>query len=230
VGFLKFWLDWEWRDAEAAFRAAIELDPNYPLRHRMLGILYSYLDRREEAKLAIGRARELDPLLAVHHALSAQVAFVGRDYPAAAQFARQAMAIDPGFWVGRFQLAQALAEMGESAAVFEALDEAGKISGGNSKVISLRGYLLGKMGRTAEAQDVLNTLEAISRERFVPPYALALVHAGLGHHPEALQWLEHALEKRDVHLTFLTVDPKWHPLRGNPAFDVLLERCQFLAD
>ena len=230
VGFLKFWLDWEWRDAEAAFRAAIELDPNYPLPHRMLGILYSYLDRREEAKLAIGRARELDPLLAVHHALSAQVAFVGRDYEAAVQFARQAITIDPGFWVGRFQLAQALAEMGEPGPVFEALDEAGKISGGNSKVISLRGYLLGRIGRTAEAQDVLNTLEAISRERFVPPYALALVHAGLGQHPEALKWLEHALEKRDVHLTFLTVDPKWDLLRGNPAFDVLLERCQFSAN
>jgi TolB-like protein/Tfp pilus assembly protein PilF len=227
LGFLKFWLDWDWRGAEAAFRQAIELDPNYPLPHRMLGILYSHLGRYEEAAPAIGRARELDPLLAVHHALSAQVAFVGRDYPAAVQLARQAIAIDPEFWVGHLQLAQPLAEMGETDAAFEALRQAGLASGGNSKVIGLRGYLFGKQGRVAEAQEVLKTLEAISRERYVPPYAMALVHAGLGQHGEALEWLERGLEKRDVHLTFLPVDPKWDGLRGDAGFGGLLARCDF---
>ncbi len=227
LGFLKFWLDWEWRGAEAAFQAAIELDPNYPLPHRMLGILYSYLGRREEAKAAIRRARELDPLLGVHHALSAQVAFVGRDYAEAAQFARQAIAIDPEFWVGHFQLAQALVEMGETDAAFEALRQAGLSSGGNSKVISLRGYLFGRLGRAAEALEVLKTLEAISRGRYVPPYAMALVHAGLGQKGDALDWLKRGLENRDVHLTFLSVDPKWDGFRGDAGFVELLARCQF---
>ena len=227
VGFLKFWLEWDWPGAEAAFRKSIELDPNYPLPHRMLGVLYSHLGRREEAKLAISRARELDPLLGVHHALSAQVAFAGRDYGAAVQFARQAIAIDPEFWVGHFQLAQALAQMGEPATAFDALGQAGQVSGGNSKVIALRGYLFGKLGRTAEARDVLNTLEAISRERFVPPYAMALVHAGLGRDREVLEWLERALEKRDVHLTFLQVDPKWDGFRADPGFVSLVGRCDF---
>jgi TolB-like protein/Tfp pilus assembly protein PilF len=227
LGFLKFWLDWDWRGAEAAFRAAIALDPNYPLPHRMLGILYSYLDRRDEAAAAIGRARELDPLLAVHHALSAQVAFVGRDYPAAVQFARQAIAIDPEFWVGHMQLAQPLAEMGETDAAFEALRQAGLRAGGNSKVIGSRGYLFGKLGRAAEAQEVLKTLDAIARERYVPPYATALVHAGLGQRGEALEWLERGLEQRDVHLTLLPVDPKWDGFRGDARFAELLARCDF---
>jgi tetratricopeptide (TPR) repeat protein len=227
LGFLKFWLDWDWSGAEAAFRAAIALDPNYPLPHRMLGILYSYLDRRGEAKAAIRRARELDPLLGVHHALSAQVAFSGRDYVAAVQFARQAIAIDPEFWVGHFQLAQALAEMGEMDAAFESLRQAAPSSGGNSKVIGLRGHLFGKLGRVAEAQEVLKTLEAISRERYVPPYAMALVHAGLGQSGLALEWLERGLEKRDVHLTFLPVDPKWDGFRREAGFVALLARCPF---
>jgi TolB-like protein/Tfp pilus assembly protein PilF len=227
VGFLKFWLDWDWRGAEAAFRKAIELDPRYPLPHRMLGILFSHLGRGEEAKPAIRRARELDPLLAVHHGLSAQVAFVGRDYEAAAQFAREAIAIDPEFWVGHLQLAQALEQMGEAEAAFDALEWAGRNSGGNSKVIALRGYLFGRLGRTAEAREVLNTLEAISRERFVPPYAMALVHAGLGEEREALEWLKRALEKHDVHLTFLPVDPKWDGFRENPGFVDLVGQCDF---
>jgi DNA-binding winged helix-turn-helix (wHTH) protein/tetratricopeptide (TPR) repeat protein len=227
LGFMRFWLDWDWRGAEEAFRKAIELDPNYPLPHRMLGILFSYLGRREEAKKAIGRARELDPLLAVHHALSAQVAFFGRDYDAAQRFARQAIAIDPEFWVGHMQLAQALAETNETDAAFDSLENAERTSGGNSKVLGLRGYLFGRLGRVDGAQEVMKTLEAISRERYVPPYAMALVHAGLGENREALGWLERGLEAHDVHLTFLPADAKWDRLRGDAGFSDLVARCRF---
>src|SRR2546429_6390653 len=34
--------------------------------------------------------------------------------------------------------------------------------------------------RANEAREVLRRLEALSRERYVPPYAKAIVHAGLG--------------------------------------------------
>jgi hypothetical protein len=47
-------------------------------------------------------------------------------------------------------------------------------------MISLRGYVLAKMGRRREAEHVLSTLQALSEERYVPPYASALVHTGLG--------------------------------------------------
>jgi len=39
VGVLHYFLDWNWAKAESAFRRAIELDPNLPMGHRMLGIL-----------------------------------------------------------------------------------------------------------------------------------------------------------------------------------------------
>jgi hypothetical protein len=45
--------------------------------------------------------------------------------------------------------------------------------------------------------------------RYMPPYAVALVHAGLGDTERALEWLERAYTERDVHLIFLVVDPKW---------------------
>jgi hypothetical protein len=35
------------------------------------------------------------------------------------------------------------------------------------------------------------------------------------------------LTPRDVHLIFLTVDPKWDPYRGDPRFEALLARCGF---
>jgi hypothetical protein len=85
------------------------------------------------------------------------------------------------------------------------------------------------LGRTNEALQVLNTLEAIARDRYVPPYAMAQVHLGLGHWDHALEWLERACDARDVHLVLLPADPKWDPVRGNARFVALLKRCGFTA-
>ena len=227
LGLVKFWFDWDWASAETAFRNASAIDPSYPFVHRMLGILLAHMGRHDEAKAAIRRARELDPLVAVEHALSAQVAFVAQDYAAAVQFARQSIVVDPEFWIGLFQLGQAYVELGESELALDALNNAGRFSGGNSKVISLRGYLFAKLGRTNEALQVLNTLEAIARDRYVPPYAMAQVHLGLRNWDHALEWLERACDVRDVHLVLLPADPKWHPVRGDARFVALLKRCGF---
>jgi DNA-binding winged helix-turn-helix (wHTH) protein/tetratricopeptide (TPR) repeat protein len=226
LGSLKFSLDWDWPAAEIAYRKAIELDPSYPLGHRMLGVLLSHTCRHEEAQASIRRARELDPLYVMHQSLSSQVAFGARDYPAAVQFARQAIVVDPDFWIGQLHLAQVLVELGEMDPALAALNNSGKL-GVNSKVIALRGYVFARMDRSEEAQNVLHTLLAIARERYVPPYAMAIVHAGLGQFELALEWLERCYDARDVHLIFLTMDPKWDPLRSEPRFSNLLRRCGF---
>lgn len=226
IGSVHFFLDWKWPQAEAAYRRAVALDPGYALAHRMLGILLSHMGRPDEALAVIRRARELDPLYAMHHALSAQIAFAARDNGAAAHFARQSIAIDPTFWIGYLQLAQALEQMGDTAGAFDALERAHRL-GGNSKAVALRGYLLATRGREQDARDLLGTLESIALERFVPPCGIALVHLGLGDHDAVFACLERALAVRDVHLIFLPVDPKWDALRGDERFDSVLQRCGF---
>jgi Flp pilus assembly protein TadD len=161
------------------------------------------------------------------YALSAQVAFQARDYRAAVEYARRAVLIDSELWVGYFELAQAYEQIGERDLALVALTDAARFSGGNSAPISLRGYLLAKAGRATEARAVLNKLEADSRERYVPPSAMALVHAGLGETDELFGSLDNAYAARDVRLIYLPVDPKWDPYRGDPRFAALLRRCGF---
>jgi hypothetical protein len=109
----------------------------------------------------------------------------------------------------------------------EALQNASLFSSGNSKVISLRGYILAMLGRTSEAQELLQALKATSNERYVPPYAMALVHAGLGDHEGALHWLDRAYDAHDVHLVLLVVDPKWEAFRSDARFLAIIDRCGF---
>lgn len=72
---------------------------------------------------------------------------------------------------------------------------------------------------------MLRTLAAIARERHVPPYAMALLHAGLQEADDSFEWLGRSFDVHDVHLIFLPVDPKWDPFRADPRFPALLKDC-----
>jgi len=224
-GFVKFWLDWEWNEAEAAYRRAIAIDPNYSLVYRVLGILLGHVgNREEEARTAMERARALEPLQAMHHALSAQVAFLGRDYRTALGFARHASVVMADFWIANLQMAQAYEALGEYEHALEALNRGG-VGSENSKVISLRGYVLAKMGRAEEGREVAKALEALAKAGYMPACAIAQVYTGLGEVDEAFHWLERAFEEHDVHLSSLPADEKWDALRGDRRFAELLQRC-----
>jgi TolB-like protein/DNA-binding winged helix-turn-helix (wHTH) protein/Flp pilus assembly protein TadD len=227
-GYVNWLLDWQWKSAEAALRRAVDLDSSNVTAVRTLGHVLSQLGEQGEAEVAMRRTRELDPLSPMSHAMSAQVAYQARDNAAAVKHARQAILIDSTFWIGYMELAQAYTQTGETDLALEALADAARFSGGeNSKTISLRGYLLATTGRINEAREALRRLEAMSIERYLPPYAMALVYAGLGEREAVFDWLEKAFAARDVHLIFLPVDPKWDPFRSDQRFEALVARCGF---
>jgi tetratricopeptide (TPR) repeat protein len=169
LGIIAFYLDWDWPAAEAALRRAIALDSGYDVAHRYLAHVVSQSGRQDEARAIILRARGLDPFYAMNHAMSSQFAFQARVYPAALQHARQAIVVDPGFWIGHIMLGQAEEHLGRPDSAFEAFQDAARLSGGNTKTMALRGHVLARLGRAAEARDILRTLESLSGERYVPP-------------------------------------------------------------
>jgi tetratricopeptide (TPR) repeat protein len=227
LGYLNWAFEWDWRVAAAAFRRAIDLDSQYAAAHLTLGRALSQMGRHSEAEPLMRRARELEPLDAMAHALSSQVAFQARDYRRADEYAGLAIALDREFWIGHMMRAQAYEQLGRNDLALEAATIGARFSGNHSKTLSLRGYLLAKMGRTNEAGEVLTAMEAASRHRYISPFTLALVHAGLGERDAVFEQLDRAYAARDVHLMFLTVDPKWDSYRRDPRFIALLERCGF---
>ncbi|HET90452.1 MAG TPA: tetratricopeptide repeat protein, partial [Chloroflexi bacterium] len=82
-------------EALAAYRRAVELDPDYATPHNGLGNVYSDLGRHDEAIAAYHRAVELDPEDAYpHNGLGTVYAALGRYDDAVAAFQR-AIQLDP---------------------------------------------------------------------------------------------------------------------------------------
>jgi TolB-like protein/DNA-binding winged helix-turn-helix (wHTH) protein/Flp pilus assembly protein TadD len=227
AGYVNWIFDWDWPAAERRLRRAVALDPGAAGHHRVLAHILSQMGRAAEADAEMTRATELDALDPLTPALWSQAAFQGRDATHAIDHARQAIRLDSTFWIGHMQLGQAYVQNGQADLALEALADAARLSGGNSKAISLRGYVLARAGRAGDAREVLRVLEARARERYVPPYALALVHVGLGDSASAFAWLDKAYAEHDVHLIYLPVDDKWDTYRADPRFQALLARCGF---
>ncbi len=226
-GQIRWWLEFDLATGESALQRAVELDPGNAWAQLMLAHLLSQCGRHGDASRLMERARELEPLSAFYHAISSQVAFQGRAYSAALVHARQAVVVDPDFWIGYMMLGQVYERLDEHAGAIDALTTAARLSAGNSKPVSLRGYILAKTGRLAEARELLTLLKGLVGTRYVPPYAMALIHAGLDERDDAFEWLDRAYAARDVHLMFLSVDVKWDPYRADPRFVTLMARCQF---
>jgi TolB-like protein/DNA-binding winged helix-turn-helix (wHTH) protein/Flp pilus assembly protein TadD len=227
LGQVRWMLEWDWAGAEAAFRRAAALDPSFGLTHQSLGHMLSQSGRHAEAEKELRRARELDPLDPVPAALSSQVAFQARDFAGALALARRAISLNPRFWFGYQMEAQAEAQLSSADAAMQSVAQAIRLSGRNSKPVSLHGYLLGRHGHATEARASIASLDAQAAQMYVPPYAVALIHAGLGNRDGVFDWLERAYAVRDVHLIYLPVDVKWDPYRSDPRFVALLARCGF---
>jgi len=228
-GIVAFWLDWDWRRAEHELRGAVEQNPSYASGHRYLAHVLSNLGRHAEALAVMANACRLDPLSPALHAVSGQLFYQAAQFDATEEQARRALALNSDFWLGHLVLGKVCERMKRYGAALTECDTAFHLSEGNTEALSLKGYVMAQMGRRTEADQILKTLLDTSAARFVPPYNVALLYAGMSAPDAACEWLEKARLIRDVHIVFLPVEPKWNALRGDPAFRSLLERCAITA-
>lgn len=80
-------------------------------------------------------------------------------------------------------------------------------------------------GRRAEAQNMLDQLNALSKHEYVAPKNVAVIYAALGEKDKAFESLEKAYENRSLASgQGLKAFPGFDPLRSDPRFGDLLRR------
>jgi hypothetical protein len=82
-----------------------------------------------------------------------------------------------------------------------------------------------KLGRHADAETALARYKA--REGDIGAYDYAMVYAKWGNTPEALHWLETALQLRDPQLIDLKTEPLLDPPRKEPRFRAIERKLGF---
>jgi len=220
--------EWDLVKSQQEYERALELQPGYASAHSSYGeLLLTPLSRFNEARQHFDRARELDPLSPWNDIDMMAWWRVQGDYNNTIEEAAHSRRNYPALWVIPWESGMARLYLGRpdlAAADFESalfLLQPDR----PAPVVAALGSAYGMSGRQADALKILNELNRLSRERYVPANYLAGVHASLGHHDEAFQLLEQALDQHSASLLYLTRrDPACLALRKDPRWAPFLKR------
>jgi serine/threonine-protein kinase len=228
LAWVKFRFDWDWPGAESEFKRAIELNPRYPTAYHWYAYYLAGVGRLNEARAAIQKAQELDPLSLIINATVAQVFYYAHEYDRAIEQLRKTLEIDANFAHAHRLLGEAYRKKAMVGEAIAEMQRAVTLSGGN------RAYYLGQLGnayavsgRRGEALKIIDELTELSRQKYVSPTIFAIVYIGLGEKDQAFTWLERAYEERSGMPTEFMVEPMFDSLRSDPRFQELLRRMKF---
>ncbi|MHB8524106.1 MAG: adenylate/guanylate cyclase domain-containing protein [Limisphaerales bacterium] len=217
-------IEWDWQGAEAEFRRAIELTPNYPTAHHWYSGLLLDLGRFDEASREIQRAQELDPLSPVINVNVGWSLYVQGRSDQAITVYRTVLEVNPNFHTAHQRLGEAyLMKQRHSEAIMEF--QTLRASVGNVPFgLGDLGYAYGMSGRVNEARKALDELTAFLQQGYEVQSDIALVYHGLGNRERTLDSLGKALEAQTQSMPVLKCDPLWQNLRSEPRFVALLKK------
>jgi eukaryotic-like serine/threonine-protein kinase len=233
---IKNWYDWDWPGAEAEFRRAIELGPNYPTAHHWYGELLANLGRFDESVAEYQRALEIDPLsLAISTDLG-MVYYYARQYDRAAEHLGRVIETDPNYVRTHFYLAQVYQDKGMFEEALAELERGHALDGDSPSELA-RGKAAIRNGlRASGARGYWRArLDLVKEEArrgtriyFTGFFTdLAVLHARAGELDQAFEWFDKVHEAREPSLLWLKVAPDCDNLRSDPRFADLLRRVNF---
>ncbi len=227
IGVINMQFDWDWLAAESHLRKAVTLNPNDATAEQWLGELYCYRRRFEECRRQLDIASGLDPLSPVLQMMRGSPDLYSGQFEAAAEGYMRALEEMPGFTFSHFPLGHAyvgMQEWGDAISSYEAsLPDLGLAIVGGPLI-----FAHAKWGDMKRAESLLKELEALARDRYVPPSKVAIAYLGLGQRSQSISWLWKAVEAHDDRLVYLAVDSVFQDLHTNPEFQQIAAKVGLL--
>jgi eukaryotic-like serine/threonine-protein kinase len=230
LGAVKELYDWDWPAAEAEFKHALRLNPNYVMTYRYYGTHLLLLRRFDEALRILKQGLQLDPLSPLLKAFLGLAYLSNSQFDLALKQCLSVLEIEPDFPPALGFLGIVYLQKGDAAnavATFEKQCSTGR----TAIALANLAHAYAIVGKRTEAQKILAELEEQAKHQYVLPLYFALIYLGLGEQERALSFLEKAFDERNSLLpSWLNIDLRFQELRDEPRFQDLLRRLNLLSE
>ncbi|MEO6911736.1 MAG: tetratricopeptide repeat protein, partial [Edaphobacter sp.] len=215
------WYEWDWAAAEREFKRAIELDPGNGDAHGYYSWFLAAMGRKDEAVKQARIVVQMDPLNTSGNGNLGSVLVFNHQSDEAIEVLRNAIDLDPNYWFDYNFLGRAYEAKGRLAEAIETFKH-GLTLEGNTELYAGLGHAYALSGDKVAAYKVLDQMNSLSKQRYVAPYNVAVIYAGLGEKDKAFEWLNRAYDDRSYLLpVYLNTDTRLDNLRSDPRFHEL---------
>ncbi|MBX7173581.1 MAG: winged helix-turn-helix domain-containing protein [Pyrinomonadaceae bacterium] len=219
VAWVKMLYDWDWNGAESGFKKSQELDLTAPRPYFGYGSLLALTGRREEALAQLEKAKKINPI----NVIGANILYRTGEYDRAIAESKKALELNPNRitslqWIAMSYEAKGMYE--EALTYFEKARQVEDTP--ELKAFEARTQAL--IGNKDQAKTTIEELKIIAQQRYVSPFYIAVIYAGLGEKNEAFIWLEKAYQDKSWWMATLKSNPQLDDLRDDPRFQDLLRR------
>ena len=210
---------YQWEEAEAEFKRAIDLAPNYRTAHQWYGEMLAVLRRTDEAMAQLEMAAEVDPLAPIVPHIQGWVALWAGAVEEAKRHYLDALRLDPGFPYAIGNLAMTHVRLGEfekARALYRDVADVLDDDPGDDLLF------VDAMENSAFRD------EAIRRFGEVPipsqPFDVPVVFMMLGERELAMERLERNFEAGGPYAPHINRIDLFDPLRDDPRFQAMLAK------
>jgi len=224
LGMYKAVYEWDWAGAEREHRRGLQLNPAYATGHQLYGMTLVVFGGFDEAVAELKRAVELDPVSLPISANLGMVYHYARRYDQAMELYGKMLAMDPNYGLGRVYFGELYIAKSMYPEAIAELKAGVHLLQGAPIAIAPLGLACARSGEQAAAREVLEKMLAERSRGYFPASRIALVYVGLGNKDRAFEWLQKAVEERDIMAFFIKPNPLFDSLRSDPRFSELMRQ------
>ncbi len=221
LGYTFFKSELDVRAAKAPLERSIILGPGEATVQGRFAIYAAAVGRIPEAKAAIARARDLDPLNPLIYHTEGYIHYAAREYADVAPSINKALTLNPKMGGSYSFIGSSLLMQGQTAEAAKAFAQE------PNDMFRLPGVAIleKQLGHTQTAHDAMDKLTKDFGASAL--YQQAQILAQWGKKDDAFFTLEKAWQAQDAGLIFLRFDPLLDSLRSDARFDALLAKIGF---
>ena len=221
LGRAQFLFDWDFAAAERSLARAVALDPDYMPAHQAMAWLKSARGQYAEAVAAARRALQLDPVNTARYTELAWVLALSGRHGEALREIERALQLNPQSFETYLMKGWTCGLAGQADAAFAAYRNALRIGGAPIDSLQrieavyraegLAGFYRGWLNRRGGGTPMSDTWRA-------------QLHVRVGELDRAIEFLEHAYQKREGALAWVNVEPSFQALRSDARFQQIAAR------